>query len=44
MEPPEARPQLAMYSGDRSVDAAFVNLCELEVAHSCSKDIEDPLG
>lgn len=39
MEPPEARPQLAMYSGDRLVGAAYMNLCELEVAHSCSEDI-----
>lgn len=39
MEPPEARPLLAMYSGDRSVGAAYVNLCELEVAHSCPEDI-----
>lgn len=39
MEPPEARPQPAMHSGDISVGAAYVSLCELEVAHSCSKDI-----
>lgn len=32
MEPPEARPQLATYSGDRSLGAAYVSLCELEVA------------
>lgn len=32
MEPPETRPQLATYSGDRSLGAAYVSLCELEVA------------